>query len=210
MALIRILLHAVARLVLKVVFGASLGEPIRESPCVVVANHDTHLDVFALFGLFPLGRVPKVHAVAAEDYFKEGLLGAAAKILFAAILIKRASGQGSAALEPVRRAIDAGHSIVVFPEGTRGEPGVLMPFKSGIGQLALDYPDLPIVPVALEGIDRTLPKGGAVPVPFCFKARRLPIVTGRELAREPGADRKTIAAELERRIREALEEQGAE
>jgi 1-acyl-sn-glycerol-3-phosphate acyltransferase len=204
MGLVRILLHALARLVLTVVFGASLGEPIREDPCAVVANHDTHLDVFALFGLFPLSRVPRVHAVAAEDYFKKGPLGAAARILFGAILIKRGSGKGEAVLDPIRRALERGDSIVVFPEGTRGEPGVLMTFKSGIGAIALEYPDLPIVPVALKGIERTLPKGGSVPVPFCFKAQRLPTVTGRGLASEPGADRKTIAAELERRIRAEL------
>ena len=205
MGFVRILLHAVARLVLKVIFGASLGEPIREDPCAVVANHDTHLDIFALFSLFPLSRVPRVHAVAAEDYFKAGLLGAAARIIFGAILIKRGGGLGLAALDPIRRALERGHSIVVFPEGTRGEPGVLMTFKSGIGAIALEYPDLPIVPVALQGIERTLPKGGAVPVPFSFKAQRLPAVTGRGLASEPGADRKTIAAELERRIRAALD-----
>lgn len=205
MGFVRILLHALARLVLKVVFGASLGEPIREEPCAVVANHDTHLDVFALFGLFSLSRVPRVHAVAAEDYFKKGPLGAAARILFGAILIKRGSGQGGAVLDPVRRAIERGDSIVVFPEGTRGEPGVLMPFKSGIGAIALEYPDLPIVPVALKGIERTLPKGGSVPVPFCFKALRLATVTGGELAGKLGSDRKALASELEHRIRAALD-----
>ena len=102
-------------------------------------------------------------------------------------------------------ALGRGDSLIVFPEGTRGEPGVLGRFKSGIGLIAEAFPDVPIHPVCLGGIERTLPRNSRIPVPFSIDIRRLPGVTGRELVALHGAGaRKAIAADLEDRIRSGL------
>ncbi len=205
----RALVHAVLRVLLRVIFGAAPRRTIGDWPAIVVANHDTHLDVFLLFSLFPLWRVSRVRAVAAADYFGSGFLGVGAKLVFNTILVQRASGDPSAALEPVRKALRANCSLVIFPEGTRGEPGVLLPFKPGIGTLAEEFPDIPIHPVALVGVERALPKGDPLPVPFNIEIRPLEKVYGRDLVRRHGAGaRKAIAAELEARIREGLKEEG--
>ncbi len=37
-------------------------------PAIIVANHNSHMDVFALLSLFPLRRQSSVHPVAAADY----------------------------------------------------------------------------------------------------------------------------------------------
>lgn len=201
----RAALHALIRLLLLALFGARASEPIPEEQAIVVGNHDTHLDVFLLFSLFPLRRVGRVRAVAAEDYFSRGLKGFLARVLFRTILIPRGSGDPQRALEPVRQALRRGESLVVFPEGTRGEPGVLMPFKSGIGGLMEEFPRIPVYPVALKGVERTLPKGGAVPVPFVVEIRRLSRVTGEEMVGKFGPScRKAIAAELHDRVAAAL------
>jgi adenylate kinase family enzyme len=55
---------------------------------------------------------------------------------------------------------------MIFPEGSRGQPGRIVSFKSGIGRLVSQYPDLPIVPVFLSGPERVLPKKSWVPLPF--------------------------------------------
>ncbi|MEW5764169.1 MAG: lysophospholipid acyltransferase family protein [Acidobacteriota bacterium] len=205
----RVLLHAVLRLLLRVIFGAAPRQTIGDWPAIVVANHDTHLDVFLVFSLFPLWRVSRVRAVAAADYFGKGFLGVGAKLAFNTILVQRASGDPAAALEPVREALRAKCSLVIFPEGTRGEPGVLMPFKPGIGALAEEFPDVPIYPVALVGAERALPKGDPLPVPFNIEIRQLEKVYGRDLIGRHGAGaRRAMAAELEARIREGLKEGG--
>jgi 1-acyl-sn-glycerol-3-phosphate acyltransferase len=205
---VRFLIHGLLRLLLKVIFGATAGEPVSDRQAIVVANHNTHLDVFVLFLLFPLARVGRVRAVAARDYFRRGLKGATARYLFNAILIDRQGGAApGSVLEPVMDALRRGDSLIVFPEGTRGDPGVLGRFKSGIGVIAEAFPDVPIYPVCLGGIERTLPRNSRIPVPFSIEIRRLPGVTGGQLVASHGhGARKAIAADLEARIRSGLQD----
>lgn len=205
----RAAVHGLIRFLLWVVLGARAVDLVEEAQAVVVGNHDTHLDVFLLFSLFPLRRVGKVRAVAAEDYFGRGLQGLLARLLFRTLLIPRGSGDPRKALEPVRQALRRGESLVLFPEGTRGEPGVLLPFKSGIGVLMEEFPHIPVYPVALKGVERTLPKGGTLPVPFVVEIRRLSKVTGEEMVAKYGPScRKAIAADLRWRIAKALAGEG--
>jgi 1-acyl-sn-glycerol-3-phosphate acyltransferase len=202
------MIHGLIRLLLKIIFGAAAREPVADRQAIVVANHNTHLDVFVLFLLFPLARVGRVRAVAARDYFRKGVKGAMARYLFNAILIDRQGGaKTGSVLEPVLEALRRGDSLIVFPEGTRGEPGVLGRFKSGIGVIAEAFPEVPIHPVCLGGIERTLPRNSRIPVPFSIEIRRLSSVTGRELVSIHGAGaRKAIAADLEARVRSGLQE----
>jgi 1-acyl-sn-glycerol-3-phosphate acyltransferase len=58
------------------------------------------------------------------------------------------------------------HSLIVFPEGTRGTDGRLGPFKSGLYHLSRARPDVELVPVYLENLNRILPKGEMLPVPM--------------------------------------------
>jgi 1-acyl-sn-glycerol-3-phosphate acyltransferase len=64
-------------------------------------------------------------------------------------------------------ALDAGSSLILFPEGTRNmsdEP--LLPFKSGLYHLANARPQVELVPVWIENLNRVMPKGEFVPIPL--------------------------------------------
>ncbi|MEQ8697155.1 MAG: lysophospholipid acyltransferase family protein [Bauldia litoralis] len=140
-------------------------------PAVIAANHNSHLDVIALLSLFPLRQLHRVRPVAAADHFqKPGLVGWMARTLLNIIPIDR-SGQGAeAAIAPVCDALDRGEIVVIFPEGTRGAPEVMVRFRRGSSVLAERYPDVPFVPVYLHGLGKSLPRGEWRFVPFASEA----------------------------------------
>ena len=59
----------------------------------------------------------------------------------------------------------------MFPEGTRSQSGELGPFRGGIGRLAAEFPNLPIIPVWLDGTALVLPKNASFPRPVRVCAR---------------------------------------
>ena len=77
---------------------------------------------------------------------------------------------GSQEHNPVTRmiaALDAGASLILFPEGTRNLTETrLLPLKSGLYHLAKARPDVELVPVWIENLNRVMPKGEIVPIPL--------------------------------------------
>jgi 1-acyl-sn-glycerol-3-phosphate acyltransferase len=64
-------------------------------------------------------------------------------------------------------ALDAGGSLILFPEGTRNVgTSRLQPFKTGLFHLSRTRPGIDLVPVWIDNLGRVLPKGAAVPVPL--------------------------------------------
>ena len=107
--------------------------------------------------------------VAARDYWSRGpLRNYIATRLFQAVLIDRPSAPlaGREILEPLMNALDEGCSLILFPEGTRGNGERIGPFKSGIYQLCRRRPGLQLVPAYLENLNRILPKGEVMPIPL--------------------------------------------
>jgi hypothetical protein len=68
-------------------------------------------------------------------------------------------------VEDMAREVAAGHSLIIYPEGTRGEPGVLASFRSGIGRLLERHPGLAVIPAHILGPERALPRGASIPLP---------------------------------------------
>jgi 1-acyl-sn-glycerol-3-phosphate acyltransferase len=119
------------------------------------------------------------------------------------ILLERRATKAATALELIAEALREGFSIIAFPEGTRGDPGVIQPFKSGIGKMAVDFQELPVYPVFLSGIEKTLPRGGNLPVPFCINLVVKPPIFDKDfLHLDPSPARKQCAARFEEIIRQ--------
>ena len=68
-------------------------------------------------------------------------------------------------------ALDDGSSLIIFPEGTRNTEPEMLPFKPGLFRLAEQRPDIPLVPVWIENLNRVLPKGEVIPLPFICTVR---------------------------------------
>lgn len=62
------------------------------------------------------------------------------------------------------------YSIIIFPEGGRSTTGVVGEFKSGVYYLVKKKPELELIPIYLDNMNRILPKGVWLPVPFLSRA----------------------------------------
>lgn len=141
----------------------------KDGPAIIVANHNSHLDTVVLMTLMPLSRLHKLRPVAAADYFlKNKLLAWFSQKIMGIIPLNRTAGGTSLddRLRGAFEALDKGEILILFPEGSRGEPEKMSKFKSGVSYIAEKYPQVPIFPVFLHGLGKSLPKGEAMLVPF--------------------------------------------
>jgi len=88
-------------------------------------------------------------------------------------------------LEPLIEALSHGDSLVIFPEGTRSNKGEPLPFKSGLYNLAMQFPQVQLIPAWIDNVQRVMPKGEVVPVPILCT-----VTFGAPLARVDGEDKR--------------------
>ncbi|MGB7328971.1 MAG: lysophospholipid acyltransferase family protein [Rubripirellula sp.] len=173
----RPLRYAFFALVVRPLMMIVLGTNVRRvaqlpesGPAIIVANHNSHLDTFALMNVLGLHRLGRVRPVAAADYFLTRPLRRWFSTSIVGIIpidrTKARREDGKHPLEPISEALRAGAIVLLFPEGSRGEPEQMTDFQSGIAHLAKRHPDVPITPVFMHGLGKALPKGEAILVPF--------------------------------------------
>jgi 1-acyl-sn-glycerol-3-phosphate acyltransferase len=138
-------------------------------PRIYFANHASHGDFILIRTALPPALRQSTRPVAAADYW---LTSPARRYIavnaFNAVLIDRnAITRTVDPVEPMTRALDEGASLILFPEGTRNTTSsLLLPFKRGIYYLAQRRPDVELVPVWIDNLNRVMPKGEFVPVPL--------------------------------------------
>jgi 1-acyl-sn-glycerol-3-phosphate acyltransferase len=145
----------------------------RSEPFILNANHSSHLDTISLMSLFPLSRLRRIRPVAAADYFERNrFVSLFTKTLFNILPIARKNiTTENNPLRRMREAIEAGDSLLIFPEGTRGSGEQIGEFRSGVAHLIEKMPGVPVVPAYLVNMGRSLPKGEFIPVPFFCEIR---------------------------------------
>ena len=135
---------------------------------IFFANHTSNLDGPVIWAALPEPIRNGTRLVAAHDYWTaNGLRRYMATHVFNTVLIERKKiTVSNNPLNPLLDALDAGASLIIFPEGGRSREGDLLPFKSGIYHLSLKRPDVELVPVRIDNMNRILPKGEVLPVPL--------------------------------------------
>ena len=136
----------------------------QDQSALFVANHHSHLDTSLLLTSIPLPWRHKLVVAAASDYFFDKRIKATMSALtIGAFPINRHS-MGRASADQAAEIINAGNSLLIYPEGGRSPDGWGQPFKGGAAYLALRC-DVPIVPIYLAGTGRIWRKGQRWPKP---------------------------------------------
>ena len=69
-------------------------------------------------------------------------------------------------LAPISQALEQRQIVLLFPEGTRGEPEKRQQLQPGIAHLAKRHPEVDIIPIFMHGLRKALPRGQGLLVPF--------------------------------------------
>lgn len=158
---------------------------------IYFANHTSHLDFILLWSALPSRLRVRTRPVAAADYWTSSALKRyLIQRVFRGVLVDR-ERKSADPLAPLRSALDAGDSLILFPEGTRNLGEELLPFKSGIYHLAESHPQAELVPVWLSNSQRVMPKGALLPVPLLCSVR-----FGTPCRCQPGEDKKAFLERL--------------
>jgi 1-acyl-sn-glycerol-3-phosphate acyltransferase len=139
---------------------------------IYFANHSSHVDTIALWAALPIRLRYSTHPVAARDYWGTGIKKYIATKALRAVLIDRArEDRTTNPLAPLIEVLRLGESLIIFPEGTRGREPLPTTFKSGLYYLAEQFPSVELVPVYLENLHRSMPKGAILPIPLTCTVR---------------------------------------
>jgi 1-acyl-sn-glycerol-3-phosphate acyltransferase len=144
---------------------------------IYFANHASHLDFVLVWAALPPRLRVMTRPVAAKDYWdRAGLRRYLGVKVFNAVLVDRqpvqrgaageAAGAPQSAIDVLLDGLGERHSLILFPEGTRGDGSTIAPFKSGLYRLGKARPDVELIPAYINNLNRVLPKGEFVPVPM--------------------------------------------
>ena len=134
---------------------------------VYFANHTSHLDALVLWASLPRKMRELTRPVAAADYWNAGPVRRYMANCFNALLIDREKIKvHNSPIDMMIREIGSTYSLIVFPEGGRNPNDELREFKSGLYYLGKKRPDLELVPVYIDNLNRVMPKGEVLPVPL--------------------------------------------
>jgi len=141
-------------------------------PVIFIANHTSYLDQpTIMFAMPPAIRYRCATAAWAEFFFVNfnNLLQRVWKLcafeycsLFMGVFPLPQSSGFRGALHHMGRLVDRGVSLLVFPEGARTADGTLLPFQGGLAVMVREL-EIPVVPVAINGLERVLPRGARWP-----------------------------------------------
>jgi 1-acyl-sn-glycerol-3-phosphate acyltransferase len=170
------------------------GCPPKAEQRIYFANHQSHFDWVLIWASLPHDLRAQTRPIAARDYwtatpFKHWIT----REVFHAVYVSRSRAKDAAGtggeeqdpLEPLVEALSHGDSLVIFPEGTRSAKPEPQPFKSGLYHLAMQFPQVQLIPAWIDNVQRVMPKGEVVPVPILCT-----VTFGAPLLRVGGEDRR--------------------
>lgn len=170
-----------------------------DEPCLIVSNHNMHLDQSMLLRALPHGFRQRVAiAAASSDIYGNRVRGFFASLIGNAFPFSKQGSGIRESLEYVTKMLDDGWNVLFFPEGRLTVIGPMRPFKSGIGLLARDT-GVPVLPMRIDVLRPGFYEGRWFPNPRA----RVRVTIGEPVRVPPGIDHDAAAALLETAVRKA-------
>ncbi len=143
-----------------------------DKPRIYYGNHSSHLDFMVIWTALSAANRSRTRPVAGADYWEKGPIRKfiAHHVIHALLVDRDDADKRKFAVPKMLAALDAGDSLILFPEGTRGDGAQIAEFKRGLYAVASERPMVECVPVYLSSLSRSLPKGVVIPVPVAGKA----------------------------------------
>lgn len=134
---------------------------------VYFANHTSHIDVVLVWSALPRNVRRLTRPVAAKDYWSKGWVRPRiAKVYNAMLIDRKAIKVHQSPVQLMLEQMGLEYSVILFPEGGRQSGERVGEFKSGLYYLSKKRPDLELVPVYLNNMNRVLPREEYLPVPL--------------------------------------------
>lgn len=139
-------------------------------PIVLAANHQSHMDTPVILAALPAELRRRVAPAMAKEFFRAhfhpaeypwrerwqaSTLYFLAALVFNAFPLPQREAGARDTLRYIGHLTSAGFSILIYPEGARGETGSLKPFRPGVAMIGSRL-NLPVFPVRIDGVDRVL------------------------------------------------------
>ncbi len=123
------------------------------APCVLMANHQSYLDVMALYRVLPrcFGFIAK------QGLFAVPFFGGVMRALGCVPVDRARPAQALQSMAEAARQVMAGTTIAVFPEGTRSRGDRIAPLKKGSFHL-VQLAQVPCVPIGIRGTGALMPR----------------------------------------------------
>jgi len=131
----------------------------RQGAFILCPNHQTYLDGFIVGALLPFQTFRRIFFVGASEYFETPMAAWAARAIN--IVPVDPDAQLVNAMRAAAAGLSLGKVLMLFPEGERSIDGTLKPFRKGAAILA-SHLNVPIVPVAVDGLFPLWPRGRAL------------------------------------------------
>ncbi len=163
---------------------------IPEGPAIFVSNHESALDIWAIFAAMPRG----FRFIAKQELFRLPVFGWYLGVGGHVPVDRGNHARAVASLRKAAEAVRAGTSLVIFAEGTRSRDGSIQPFKKGPFVLAMEA-GVPVFPIAISGSGAVTPKAAIAVHPGTIR-----LAVGDPVRPADFADKEALLREVRARV----------
>ena len=165
---------------------------------VYCSNHQSHIDPPVLYEALH----PEMRILYKAEIDRLPILPRAFRLAGFIPVDRKNKEAGMRAIEAAAASLRAGHSFLVFPDGTRSPTNEMLPFKKGVFVMAIKA-QAPVVPIAIKGGRDAMRRGSRVIQPVTISIR---VGEPVETAGLGVKDRDAVIATVRGRIAQLLSE----